>query len=462
MPKENYRALLYRTLTALGVVLAFFLTMIIPQHMRESTDWSFQYAVQNFSQGLFTVDGITIGLEESEAAKYSGVLSQYVMVGEERWALTEAPGYVFYLLPFYYINAPALGNLFLAAGMAAVAYLLLKRLKDERTACVGALLLLFTPVALAMMQRYYADSFGASAFLSMGGGLYLYYCLRRGELTKPAAAVVLFLAGLGLGWSVAANYYNALVVLVFILHFIFTQARAGMGGRRRESAWSALWLGLGMLIPMAGLLMYQSAVFGSPWRFGFQYTELPVGFATRFVLSNIKYVLVALLVGFPLLIPGLAALFTAGYNKIKPRVMHREIEKADDTWPELPGDLLLLLAGWILAVYGLYFNYEWTANTALSGMPFIVLARYYLPAALPLTLLSALWLARVPRKLFWAVLIPVFVWGLLFFAQSALSYYVVPPKSPYNPSASVLPQNTADAYYMLDDVSQNGVNHSAG
>ena len=36
-------------------------------------------------------------------------------------------------------------------------------------------------------------------------------------------------------------------------------------------------------------------------------------------------------------------------------------------------------------------------------MPFIVMARYYLPAALPLTLLAVLWLGRIPRKLSLAV-----------------------------------------------------------
>ena len=72
MPNDKYRALLYRTITALGVVLAFFLTLVIPQHMRESTDWSFQYATQNFSQGRLTVDGITIGLEEARRTNTAG------------------------------------------------------------------------------------------------------------------------------------------------------------------------------------------------------------------------------------------------------------------------------------------------------------------------------------------------------------------------------------------------------
>lgn len=442
MPNDSYRALLYRTITALGVVLAFLLTLVIHQHMRESTDWSFQYATQNFSQGRFTVDGITIGLESSDANKYGGQLSQYVMIGDDRWALTEAPGYIFFLLPFYYIHAPELGNLVLAAGMASVAYLLFNRLRDEKTACLGSLLLLFTPVALAMMQRAYADSFAATAFLSMGGGLYIYYCLRQHELTPRSAGILLFLAGLGLSWSVVANYYNGIVVLVFILHFIFVLGRSWISGKGNVAVWATVLAAVGLAIPLAGLLVYQDTVFGSPWRFGFQYAQLPVSFGLQYLRPNIKYVMVALLVGFPLLLPGIAALFMALYKKIGSRILQHKPEDVIDTWPELHWDILLLLVGWTAAVYGLYLNYQWTANAQVAAMPFIIMARYYLPAVLPLTITAVLLLKRIPRKLSLALTILATAWGVVFFAQSALSYPVVPAHSPYNPLAESLPANT--------------------
>jgi len=442
MPNDSYRALLYRAITALGVVLAFFLILVIPQHMKENSDWSFQYAAQNFSQGRFTLDGTTIGLEAAEANKYGGLLSQYALVGDDRYALTEAPGYIFFLLPFYYLHAPELGNLVLAGGMTFVAYILFKRLRDEKTACLGSLLLLFTPVTLAMLQREYADNFAAAAFLSMGGGLYVYYCLRQQELTPRSAAILLFLVGLGLGWSIAANYYNALAVLVFMLHFIFTSVRSWLTGRRHAAVRASIWMGLGLVIPLAGLLIYQNAVFGLPWRFGFQYTQLPVSFSMRFLSLNIKYVTVALLVGFPLLLPGVASLSAALYKKIKAFMQRHKHEEVNDTWPELRWDVLLLLAGWIAAVYGLYLNYEWTGNTQVVGMPFIVMARYYLPAVLPLTIMAVLLLKRIPRELSLALTILAAAWGVVFFAQSALSYPVVPAHSPYNPMAGYLPEKT--------------------
>jgi len=332
---------------------------------------------------------------------------------------------------------------------------LLKRLRDEKTACLGSLLLLFTPVALAMMQRAYADSFAATAFLSIGGGLYIYYCLRQHELTPRSAGILLFLAGLGLGWSVAANYYNAIVVLVFILHFIFVLGRSWISGKRSAAVWAAGWTILGLALPLAGLLVYQNAVFGSPWRFGFEYAQLPVSFSLRFLRPNIKYVTVALLVDFPLLLPGIVALFAALYKKMKSRMLQCKPEEVIDTWPELRWDILLLLVGWIAAVYGLYLNYEWTANTPVVGMPFIVMARYYLPAVLPLTIMAVLLLKRIPRKLSMALTILAMAWGVVFFAQSALSYPVVPAHSPYNPTASSLPENTNGTINMLRIENQN-------
>lgn len=433
MPKQSYHPLLYRSITALGVVLAFLLTLLVPQHMREGSDWSFQYAAQNFSQGQLTEDGITIGLEESEAHQFGGILSQYGLVGDDRWALTEAPGYIFYLLPFYYIHAPELGSLLLAAGMVIVAYLLLKRLRDEKTACAGSLLLLFTPVALAMMQRIYADSFGASAFLTMGGGLYIYYCLGARELSTRTSGILLFFAGLLLAWGAVSNYNSALVVLVFVVHFAFMLLRALMK-KAPAGAFSAMIIGL--IIPFALLFVYQNAVFGSPWRFGFQYNQLPTGFSTHYFVSNIKYVSAALLVGFPLLL-------VAGYSFCagicgKTRVFFDGRPDVGNTelLPELPCDIALLLTGWAAAVFGLYLNFEFTANYRVGGMPFIILARYYLPALLPLTIAAVLLLTRVPRKLAVAVTILSIIWGVVFFAQSALSFPLVPPHSPYNPLSS--------------------------
>ena len=432
MPNNN-RLWVCRGVVALGLVLAVLLVLFVPQHMKESSDWSLQYAVQNFADGHLTIDDISFGSQNAEAHAHDANLDRYAQLENQRWAYTEAPGYIFYLLPFHLIHASILGNLLLAIGVAAVIYLLLGHLKGERAACLGTLLWVFSPVALAMLQREYASTFAAAALLGIGGGLYIYYCLRRSELGRWFAWGILALAGLGLGWSVFANYANFWVVVVFVVHFIYRQLHLRSNVRRNEIAWSSLWFSFGLLLPLTGLLVYNDTVFGAPFRFGFQYAE-SVSFGLQFILGNIKQVVVAWLVGFPLLIPGLSVLIWALCNRFHQRMFST--------------DLLLLLAGWVLAVFVLYLTYEWTATADMEGMPFIMLACYALTGLLPLTLLSALWLEQLSHRAWLGVAVPLLIWGVVFFAQSALAYPEVPinPLNPWRHTSQQLPA-------MLRDVS---------
>jgi hypothetical protein len=292
-----------------------------------------------------------------------------------------------------------------------------------------------------MLQRSFFFSFAAASFLGMGGGLYIYYCLRCGELSRRAAYGVLFLAALGLGCGVFASYANVWVCVVFLIHFIYLHVRLYKSGRKNETLWAAGCFFLGLLVPLVGLLIYQNAVFGAPFSFGFQYTELPVGFSLWSVPNNIGQTAVAWLVGFPLLLSGLAALIWALYRRSSQSVFSM--------------DLILLLAGWVLAVFGLYLTYEWTAASDMAGMPFIVLARYALPGLLPLLLLSILWLDKLPRRAWWGVAVSLLIWGVMFFAQSALSYPEVPDNS-HNPWRSTRYVNDEIPTHSLHDVSITG------
>jgi len=443
MPNKN-RLWVYRGIVALGLVIAVLLVLFVPQHMKENSDWSLQYAVQNFADGQSTIDNTSFSLQNAEVNAHDANLDRYVQLENQRWAYTEAPGYIFYLLPFHFIHAPILGNLLLAIGVAAVIYLLLRRLKDERAACLGALLWVFSPVALAMLQRAYASTFAAAAFLGIGGCLYIYYCLYRSKLGRWVAWGILALAGLGLGWSVFVNYANFWVVVVFVVHFIYRQLHLRSSVRRDEIVWSSLLFSFGLLLPLIGLLAYNDVVFGSPFRFGFQYAE-SVSFGLQFILGNIKQVVVAWLVGFPLLIPGLAALIWALCNRFRQRMFS--------------ADLLLLLAGWVLAVYVLYLTYEWTATAGMEGMPFIMLACYALPGLLPLTLLSALWLEQLSRRAWLGVAIPLLIWGVVFFAQSALAYPEVPinPLNPWRRTTQQLPAMMLEVSASSDNVFGGGI-----
>ena len=71
----------------------------------------------------------------------------------------------------------------------------------------------------------------------------------------------------------------------------------------------------------------------------------------------------------------------------------------DIAWTEVPRPVAWLLIGWFVAVYGLYFLYEWTSTPQMRNMHYMVLDRFYLPGLFPLAVIAALVLARMPKKL---------------------------------------------------------------
>jgi hypothetical protein len=184
----------YRAITTAGFILAVILVMVIPARMSGASPWAYYYGVKNFASGKLVLTDREMFQEMNDAKQQGGVLMQYVKLGPDRWALEKAPGYVFYLVPFEKLGIPRWGNILLAAGMTLVTYLLLKRLRDEKAACLGSLLMLFSPIGLIMANRAYMDTFASLAFIAMGGGLYFLYLLEQREWGRLKGGIILFLA----------------------------------------------------------------------------------------------------------------------------------------------------------------------------------------------------------------------------------------------------------------------------
>lgn len=436
MPNLSNRLALYRIITALGFLLAITLVFVIPYHMREPDSWAYCYAAKNFSQGKLVVDDQLHWQQVEEAREQGGGLIQYVQV-DDKWALEKAPGYVFFLVPFELMGIPRVANVFLALGLVLVTYLLLKRIRDEKAACIGSLLMLFTPVGLIMLQRSYMAMFGASAFLAIGGGLYLYYCLEQRRLKPLIGGLLLFLAVLFISWSVVARYTNLPIAVVFALHFVITRLRLSLQGQRRQVALETIPFGLGVVIPLAVLLVYHNAVFGSPLAYGYQYAKFPIKFAfqyigavgldgqsipMRIIEGNLRGMPMALFIGFPLLVIAIPGIGFILYQKIASLVKRRyRFKGKPHPWPELHWDILLVLIGWIICVYPLYMLYEWTSNPSIQQLSFITVDRFYLPGLFPVVIFTSLIVARFPKKLAIILLAMYLVVGSALYAQSALT-----------------------------------------
>lgn len=208
-------------ITAAAVILA----LVEPLRFTEPDDWAYFFAARNFSQGHLVVDDALHNQQVAEARTNGGELIQYVRIGENQWALEKAPGTVFYIVPFQILGIPKAASILLLLGAVTVTYLLLKRLRDEKTALIGTVILVATPVLLTMLLRVYMDTFYDSAFLFIGGGLYIFHMIRRHELKRFPGAVLLFLAFFCISWCVVARYTNFPVAAVFALHYLVDPKR---------------------------------------------------------------------------------------------------------------------------------------------------------------------------------------------------------------------------------------------
>jgi hypothetical protein len=425
----------YRVITAAGFIIAIVLIMVIPAQMSGASPWAYYYGVKNFSHGKLVINDRLLFQEMNEARDQGGILMQYVKIGENKWALEKAPGYVFYLVPFELMGIPRWGNVLLAAGMVAVTYILLRRWRDEKTACFGSLLILFTSIGLIMLNRAYMDTFASLAFLAMGGGLYFYYLMERKNLRPITVGALLFTAFLLTGWSVVTRYSNLPVAIILALHFVITRAIAWGKGERAGIPAEVLSVALGAGLAMTVLLLYNNFVFGSPLDYGYHYTLFPVKFAYdylgqanasgqsipwRIILDNLKTVPQALVTGYPLLVIGIPGIVAVLYFKF----FHKKGEptgKWSSLRKELPWDILLVLIGWFLSVYVLYMMYEFTAEYLPGTSSFFRFSRYYLPGLFPVTITSAFVISRLPQKLTVPIVIAIIVASSVLYTQVALN-----------------------------------------
>ncbi len=407
----------YRIIVAIGFIVTVVLVLIFPVKMIGSSTWAYYYGVKNFSHGDFVISDQLYTAQINDAQQKGGVLQQYVQISEDKWALEKAPGYVFYMVPFEWLNIPRWGDILLTLGMTIVTYLLLKRIRNEKSACIGSLLMLFTPVTLIMLNIIYLDTLASLAFLVMGGGLYIYYQLERNNLRPLPATTILFLAFFLTGWSVVTRYTNFPVAAILALHFIITRIIAFSKGERKKLYLEVIPVVLGTGLSVAALLIYNNAVFGSPWDYGYKYTRFAIKFAYEYIgrvdkfgqsipikiiLDNLERAPGPLFWGFPILVIGIPGFITVLYFKFKAM---KQGSDSSGRWSslniELPWDILLVFIGWFISVFFLYLTYEFSAEYLTMGKSssLIRFSRFYLPGLFPLVIICALVIARLPSKI---------------------------------------------------------------
>jgi hypothetical protein len=430
-----------RIIVGLGFIIAMVLVLATPLQMPDPDDWAYYHGVLNFSQGHFTVDNDAQYQQALETLRQGSALLQYLPLEYNKWALEKAPGVVFYLIPFQKIGLPRYGNVLLALGMVIVTFILLKRLRDERAAMVGSLLMLFTPISLVMLNRTYMDTYASMAFLVIGGGLYIYYHLERDNLGPLKGGTLLFLAFFFTGWSVITRYTNLPIAVVLVLHLVVIRIIAWRKGQKTGIRPEILPLVLGIGLPVLAILLYDYYVFGSPLKYSYSFSPYPIKFAFQYIgqvdangesipLQIIRYNLEGfsrnLLIGFPLLIIGIPGFAVVLYHKFAAFFKRRQPEgKWSSLRSELPWDILLILIGWFVSVFLLYLGYEWTAGLQKGG-GFVIFDRFLLPGLFPIAVICALIIGRFPLKALIPVMAIIVAFGAVLYAQWALNLHILP------------------------------------
>ncbi len=93
---------------------------------------------------------------------------------------------------------------------------------------------------------------------------WLLFQIRRGELGPH----FLWVAGFLLGYSAITEYptvFAAAALFFYAVYFL-------------ERKWRASWMVISGLVPVIGLLLYNTAIFGKPWEFSYKYSELWVDY----------------------------------------------------------------------------------------------------------------------------------------------------------------------------------------
>jgi hypothetical protein len=406
--------------------------------MPETDDWAYYYGVKNFSQDELTIDNTTLSFDAWETAQHGNMLVQYLPIAPNKWALEKAPGSVFYLVYFEKMGIPRWGNVLLALNMVIVTFILLKRLRDEKTAMIGSLLILFTPIAMVMGNRLYMDAYSSLAFLVTGGGLYLYYHLERKKLGSVKGGILLFLAFFFIGWSVVSRYTNLPIAIILFLHLVIIRFIDWRRGENTGIKNEILPLILGIGFPIAVLFLYDYFVFGSPLITGYSISPYPIKYAFQYwgqvdvngelipfeiFRNNIDGAARNLLLGFPLLFIGVPGFFVVLYQKFFKR------KKPGAKWSslrtEIPWDIFLVLIGWFVVVLFTNLTYEWLAGLK-EGWGFVLYNRFYLPWLLPVVIVCALIMGRFPNKVLVPLLIALVGWGALLYAQWVWNLHVLP------------------------------------
>lgn len=426
----------YRWLTGLLVLFALALAFL-PGHdqrrLRMPDPWAYELAAQNFIEGKWVLSNDEVAAARTTLDLRGARLTQYIETGPDAWTFRQSPGHPLQLALLLPTGQPRLANAMLGVLTAVILYLLLMAWYNERIACLGVAIFLWTPITLTALHYYNMDTFAGGAWPAIGGGLLLLYESKSGQVRW--LPLLILAAGFALGWAVVVRITNLLLLGLCSFYLLLllwrfwphlASHRKGHRPRRRQVSqrrsfpfvsrtgwWHLALFSLGCGLALGILALYNQASFGHVLDSGYFYsnaddrfflwnenaaTSVAGGVETWLAGGTVWHILTTLVTHLRLWLRPATfawplwplALYSLVYLFRKQRPLKRK------TW---------FIFFWLLAVYIPYAGVAFFGVTRALAVPFnqtwgfFVVARYLFPISFPLVLLIADFFDRQPRWL---------------------------------------------------------------
>ena len=413
---------------AIGFIGAFALAVLIPgTSMLEPDDYAYRAAILALSQGhLWLTNSQYLAMAHHFTALdggHSAGITQWVHQSNGHWISEKNPGYPFFAVVFQWLHLTRLIPVFYGALASAALYLGGRRWLGRWGGTLAVGLFLSSGAALVFGWRWTMPTFTDASLVATGLGLLLWSCL-AGDASRRLRGLVGALGLLALDGAVFCRYTDVVVLVLVMLAIVLVSLLAKEVIPRRQLAW---WLGVQALIG-AGLLGINAILYGSATKTGYSTGEIT--FSLHAISGNLSVMPSPLLRSMPMLVlAALAVLVAPVLFLLRRRTPERRAAATRDLL------IVAALGAMFLAVFGLYFCYDWTAQMGTHGAPhlgmkgpsgadsYVHLIRFYVPALAPMALLGAWLLTRIPTWIGFVVLAGMITMG-------AASYHTMSASGP--------------------------------
>ena len=357
--------------------------------MMEPDDYAYQASIVAITHGhFFTLSAaqataLAAQLPHPSAPGSQGLI-QWVRLPDGRWVSEKDPGYPFLAAPFQLLGIMRVAPLFYGALGCVGLYFGGRRWLGHLGGAVAVGLFCSSGAALFFAWRDYMPTFTEASLIAAGTGALLWTVLATDATTRRRtwAGLAGFVA---LEAAVFVRYTDIVVLGCAVVAVVVAWRVRSVGLPRVALLW---WLGT-VAVFGAGVAVFDDAVYGGPFTFGYRAGE--VRFGLKAVLPNLRYMPAHLIEAMPVLVPGLVALVWIAWQRVRLRRVGGE--SAALARREFAVGYALA-ASWF-AVWGTYATYAWTTH---PGMSTLQVVRFYVPAIGAMALLAAWPVVRVPRR----------------------------------------------------------------